>query len=116
MLPVLINPSCHRVVRESENFLLEHGSDEMISLYLKNWKLHKSTLEYLTSDLKICNKWEKLLSHEIERQKFPESALMNLVKCQKQELLKAHFEKYELSPEVLAFYANQEKFKKDLNI
>jgi len=97
-----------------EKFLFWNGTDEMIKFYLMHWQLFDETLEDLTDGSIRYPHWEDVLKTEIERRSLPTKVLMNLVKLDKPELLKEHYKRYGLAPEILAYYANQRRFKLDV--
>ena len=78
--------------------------------------LFDETLEDLTDGALRYPQWEDVLKTEIERRSLPTKILMNLVKLDKPMLLREHYKRYGLPPEVLAFYANQKLFKQDVGL
>ena len=99
-----------------EKYLFWHGTEEMIKFYLTQWQLFDETLEDLTDGALRYPQWEDVLKTEIERRSLPTKILMNLVKLDKPMLLREHYKRYGLPPEVLAFYANQKLFKQDVGL
>lgn len=108
-------PQCH-FGPEHEKMIFARGTDEMVQFYLTQWKLFDETIDALSDERLNYAHWEDVLKAEIEQRPLTQNTLFYLVKKNKIDLLKLHYQKYGLDSEVMAYYANQKQFCKDLGI